>query len=134
MGTHVLALAIAVFAYRFARRHADNVRFTFGTGKVGVLGGFASAVSLALVALLMAVESVHRLVVRTPIQFNHAILVAVIGLLVNVVSALIDKGIVPGFPVGRYYKNMPNVLLAAFTEKRTPEEIDVMAANIRAVL
>ncbi|OQA25664.1 MAG: putative glycine dehydrogenase (decarboxylating) subunit 1 [Verrucomicrobia bacterium ADurb.Bin345] len=52
----------------------------------------------------------------------------------DVVSALIDKGIVPGFPVGRYYKNMPNVLLAAFTEKRTPEEIDVMAANIRAVL
>lgn len=93
MGTHVLALAIAVFAYRFARRHADNVRFTFGTGKVGVLGGFASAVSLAIVALLMAAESAHRLVVRTPIQFNHAILVAVIGLLVNVVSALIlDRG------------------------------------------
>ncbi len=52
----------------------------------------------------------------------------------DVVSALIDKGVVPGFPVGRYYKNMPNVLLAAFTEKRTKEEIDVMAANIRAVL
>ena len=52
----------------------------------------------------------------------------------DVVSALIDKGVVPGFPVGRYYKDMPNTLLAAFTEKRTKEEIDVMAANIRAAL
>ncbi len=89
MGTHVLALAIAVFAYRFARRHAANARFTFGTGKVGVLGGFSSAITLAIVALLMVAESVHRLVVRAPIQFNQSIAVAVIGLLVNIVSAFI---------------------------------------------
>lgn len=93
MGTHVLALAIAVFAYRFAHRHAAAARFTFGTGKVGVLGGFASAVTLAIVALLMAVESVHRLLTRSPIQFNQAILVAIVGLLVNLASALIlDRG------------------------------------------
>jgi cation diffusion facilitator family transporter len=89
MGTHVLALAIAVFAYRIARRHAANARFTFGTGKVGVLGGFASATTLAIVALLMVVESLHRLFAHSPIQFNQAILVAVVGLIVNLVSALI---------------------------------------------
>ncbi len=89
MGTHVLALAIAVFAYRFARHHAVNARFTFGTGKVGVLGGFASATTLAIVALLMVVESIHRLFSHTPIQFNQSILVAVLGLLVNLASAFI---------------------------------------------
>lgn len=89
MGTHVLALAIAVFAYRFARHHAANARFTFGTGKVGVLGGFASATTLAIVALLMVVESIHRLFDQAPIQFNQSILVAIIGLLVNLASAFI---------------------------------------------
>jgi cation diffusion facilitator family transporter len=89
MGTHVLALAIAVFAYRIARRHARNSRFTFGTGKVGVLGGFASATTLAIVALLMVIESVHRLFDQSPIQFNQSILVAAIGLAVNLASALI---------------------------------------------
>jgi cation diffusion facilitator family transporter len=89
MGTHVLALAIAVFAYRFARRHAVNARFTFGTGKVGVLGGFASATTLGIVALLMVAESVHRLFESTAIRFDQAILVAIIGLGVNVASAFI---------------------------------------------
>jgi cation diffusion facilitator family transporter len=89
MGTHVLALAIAVFAYRIARRHAFNTRFTFGTGKVGVLGGFASATTLAIVALLMVAESIHRLFDQGPIQFNQSILVAVIGLAVNLASAFI---------------------------------------------
>jgi cation diffusion facilitator family transporter len=60
MATHVAAFGIAVFAYRYARRQAGNPRFTFGTGKVGVLGGFASAVALAVVALVMALQSVLR--------------------------------------------------------------------------
>jgi cation diffusion facilitator family transporter len=89
MGTHVAALAISVFAYRYARRHASDPRFTFGTGKVGVLGGFASAVSLAVIALLMAAESVERFFSRGTIRFDEAIVVAVFGLAVNVISALV---------------------------------------------
>ena len=92
MGTHVAALAIAVFAYRYARRHAEDVRFTFGTGKVGVLGGFASAVALAVVAGLMAVESVSRFFTRPAIRFDQALLVAAVGLAVNVASAAILWG------------------------------------------
>jgi len=88
MGTHVAALGISVFTYRYARHHAHDPRFTFGTGKVGVLGGFASAVALAVVALVMAGESVQRFFTRPVIYFDQAIVVAVAGLLVNVVSAV----------------------------------------------
>jgi len=91
MGTHAAAFGITLFAYRYARKNANNPRFSFGTGKVGVLGGFASAIALGLVALLMAGESVHRLVEPRDIRFNEAIVVAVVGLLVNVVSALLLK-------------------------------------------
>jgi len=89
MGTHAAALGITVFAYIFARRNADNPHFSFGTGKVGDLGGFASAVGLAVVALLVFAESVHRMVTPVAIHFNEAIFVAVIGLIVNIVSAII---------------------------------------------
>jgi len=87
MATHAAALGITAFAYGYARRHADDPSYTFGTGKVGVLGGFASAIVLAMIALLMGAEAVARLLTPTPIQFNEAILVAVIGLGVNLVSA-----------------------------------------------
>jgi cation diffusion facilitator family transporter len=87
MGTHAVALGITALAYFFARRHADNPRFTFGTGKVAELGGFASAVVLAVVAIIMAAESLQRLIAPQPIRFNEAIAVAVVGLVVNVVSA-----------------------------------------------
>ena len=87
MGTHAVALSITAFAYHYARRHADNPHFSFGTGKVGVLGGYTSAVVLALVALLMTGESVQRLLTPQPIHFNEAIGVAVVGLLVNLFSA-----------------------------------------------
>ncbi len=89
MGTHAVALGITLFAYRFARRHADNPRYSFGTGKVGVLGGFSSAVVLALVAVLMAAESLERLFTPVTIRFNEAIAVAFIGLTVNLVSAFL---------------------------------------------
>ena len=88
MGTHAVALGITALAYYFARRHADNPRFTFGTGKVGELGGFASAAVLVVVAIVMAAESVQRLIAPHPIRFNEAIAVAVVGLIVNVISAL----------------------------------------------
>jgi cation diffusion facilitator family transporter len=89
MGTHVAAFTITIFAYRYAKHHAANPDFSFGTGKVSVLGGFASAVALAVVALLMAVESINRLYNPQPIHFNEAIAVATLGLLVNLISAFL---------------------------------------------
>ncbi len=91
MGTHVAAFMITIFAYRYARKHNNNPAYSFGTGKVGVLGGFASAVALATVALMMLIESVQRLVTPQAIQFNAAISVAALGLLINLLSALILK-------------------------------------------
>lgn len=92
MGTHAIALGITAFAYSYARRQANNPRYSFGTGKVGVLGGFASAVVLAVVAFLMVAESARRLFAPITIQFNEALAVAVLGLVVNVVSAFILRG------------------------------------------
>jgi cation diffusion facilitator family transporter len=89
MATHAAALGIAAFAYAYARRHADDRSYTFGTGKVGALGGFASAVGLAVVAVFVLVESIGRLASPVPIRFEQAIAVAVIGLVVNLVSALL---------------------------------------------
>ncbi|MEZ8702928.1 CDF family Co(II)/Ni(II) efflux transporter DmeF [Vibrio cyclitrophicus] len=86
MGTHAAAFGITLFAYRYAKKHAESERFSFGTGKVSVLGGYTSAIALGIVALLMLVESVHLLFNPQAIQFNEAIIVACIGLTVNVVS------------------------------------------------
>ena len=87
MATHVAALSITALAYWYARRHAVDPRYSFGTGKVGVLGGFASAVALAVVALIMALESLQRFFMDVTILFPEAIGVAVVGLVVNLVSA-----------------------------------------------
>lgn len=92
MATHVAAFGITVFAYRYARRHAADPRYTFGTGKVSVLGGFASAVALAVVAFVMAFESIERFFQPQAIQFNEAIGVACLGLTVNLVSAWLLQG------------------------------------------
>ncbi|HEQ98733.1 MAG TPA: cation transporter [candidate division Zixibacteria bacterium] len=92
MSTHMAALSITAFAYIYARRHASDERYTFGTGKVGTLGGFASAVFLALVAFLMMGESASRLFDLPEIRFNEAIMVAVIGLIVNLLSAMLLRG------------------------------------------
>ena len=91
MGTHVAAFMIAIFAYQYASKHAENPEYSFGTGKVSVLGGFASAVTLTVVALVMLLESVQRIIDPHPIQFNEAIAVASLGLFINVVSALLLK-------------------------------------------
>lgn len=91
MGTHVAAFGLAALAYYFCRKYSTDPRFTFGTGKVGILGGFTSAIILSGIAVFMAVESVQRLVTPLPIHFREAIVIAVIGLMVNVVSALILK-------------------------------------------
>lgn len=91
MSTHMSAFLIAVIAYAFARKNKDNRRFTFGTGKIGVLGGFTSSILLLIVAVIMIKESIDRLMNPTEIQFLDALIVAGIGLLVNVVSAFILK-------------------------------------------
>lgn len=87
MSTHAAAMLIAAVAYLFARRNSRNPRFTFGTGKVGDLAAFASAIVLALVALIIGWQSLVRLANPVAISFNQAIFVAVIGLIVNLVSA-----------------------------------------------
>lgn len=89
MGTHVAAFMITIFAYRFAQKHANNKAFAFGTGKVSVLGGFASAIALIVVALVMLVESGQRIFSPQPIHFNEAIGVAALGLLVNIACAFL---------------------------------------------
>lgn len=92
MATHAGALAIAAAAYAFAKRHAANKRFSFGTGKVGDLAGFASALILGVIALGIGAQSVARLLEPTDVAFLEATWVAVLGLIVNIVSALILSG------------------------------------------
>ena len=92
MGTHVAAFAISAAAYWLARRHASDERYTFGTGKIGVLGAYTSAIILGLIGLYMFAESVLRLVHPQPIAFSEAIPIACLGLTVNIVSALLLSG------------------------------------------
>lgn len=92
MATHAGALGISAAAYAFARKHSENSAYSFGTGKVGDLGGFASALILGLISLGIGVESVMRLFEPTQVQFGMATLIAVIGLIVNIVSALLLAG------------------------------------------
>jgi cation diffusion facilitator family transporter len=87
MATHAAALGIAAFAYLFARQHARNSRFTFGTGKFGDLAAFSSAIILAMIAVQIAYESVLRLMQPVPIAYGEAIAVAGLGLVVNIASA-----------------------------------------------
>ena len=87
MATHAGAMGLSALAYRFARRHARNPRFTFGTGKVGDLAAYSSGVILGVAALLIGWESLARLARPLPIGFDQAILVAVLGLAVNLASA-----------------------------------------------
>ena len=91
MASHAAALGIAAFAYAYARRHAENNVYTFGTGKVGDLAAFASALLLIMIAGLMAIQSVQRLIAPEDIAFHEAILVAALGLVVNLVSAWMLK-------------------------------------------
>lgn len=87
MGMHAAAMGVALFAYRFVRRHAGSGRYAAGVAKAPELGGFANAVMLAVVAVMIAGESVSRLVAPERVDFNAALWVAVIGLLVNLISA-----------------------------------------------
>ena len=89
MATHAGALGVSAAAYAYARKHARSSKFSFGTGKVGDLAGFASALVLGVVAVGIGVESVKRLLEPTTVAFGEATIVAVVGLAVNLVSALL---------------------------------------------
>lgn len=85
MGAHVIALVVAAAAYALARRHADNPAFSFGTGKLGYLAGFANAIVLAVTAVLIGIESIHRLLTPETVAYGEALPIAAGGLLVNLV-------------------------------------------------
>jgi cation diffusion facilitator family transporter len=103
MSTHAGALLLAALAYTFARRYANDARFTFGTGKLGDLAGFSSAIILAMIALLIGYEAVSRLFAPVPIHFAQAIPIAFLGLAVNVASAwLLSGGEHPGHNHGHH--------------------------------
>ena len=89
MGTHAAAFCITLFTYSYARKHASSNKFSFGVGKVGVLGGYTSAIALGIVAIIMLAESIHRRLSPIEIQFNQSILVAIIGIIVNIASMFI---------------------------------------------
>jgi cation diffusion facilitator family transporter len=92
MSTHASALLLAALAYRYARRYAEDARFSFGTGKLGDLAGFSSAIILALISLLIGYEAITRFIWPVPISFDEAIPIAVLGLAVNVASVLLLSG------------------------------------------
>jgi cation diffusion facilitator family transporter len=126
MSTHAAALAIAAFAYWFARKHAHDQRFSFGTGKLGELAGFASAIILALIALYIGVESVVRILNPVAIHFNEAIAIAVLGLAVNLLSAWLlaedhhhDEGHEQGAPHAHADHNIRAAYLHVLTDAMT---------------
>jgi cation diffusion facilitator family transporter len=92
MSTHASALLLAALAYRYARRHAEDTRFSFGTGKLGDLAGFTSAIVLAMIALLIGYEALTRFIWPVPIHYGEAIAIAALGLIVNVASVLLLSG------------------------------------------
>ena len=92
MSTHASALLLSALAYGYARRHADDERFSFGTGKLGDLAGFTSAIVLAMIALLIGYEAATRFIWPVPIDFNEAIPIAALGLAVNIASVLLLSG------------------------------------------
>jgi cation diffusion facilitator family transporter len=92
MSSHTVALGLSVFAYAFARKYAHDPRFSFGTWKIEVLGGYTSAIFLVMVAGLMIYQSLERLISPTTIHYEQAIAIAIVGLLVNLVSAWMLKG------------------------------------------
>jgi len=118
MATHAGALAVAAIAYAYARAHANNARYTFGTGKVGDLAGFASAIMLGLASLGIAAESLRRLWDPQHVDFGDATLVAVIGLAVNLVSAwlLMEGGHHHhhGHETGHHHEHRDSNLRAAY--------------------
>lgn len=89
MGTHTFALIVTMIAYMISKKHADNPNFTFSSGKVGILGAYTNAIILGITAFYMIYEACHRLINPETIMFNQALIVAAIGLIVNLISAIL---------------------------------------------
>ena len=89
MGTHAFALGISLIAYMLARKHADDSKYTFGTWKIEILGAYSSAIVLGMVGLILVYTSIERLINPLSIQYDQALIVAIIGLLVNILCAII---------------------------------------------
>jgi cation diffusion facilitator family transporter len=136
MSTHAGALLIAAFAYTYARRHAQDERFSFGTGKLGDLAAFSSAIVLAMIAALIGYESVLRFFHPVPIHFTQAIPIAVVGLGVNVLSAWLlrdehhhdhdDEHHHAGHPTGDHHHHDLN-LRAAYVHVMADAAVSVLA-------
>lgn len=134
MATHAGAMAVAAAAYGYARRHARNPRYTFGTGKVGDLSGFASALLLGVTALLIAVESGARLFDPVSVEFGEATLIAVLGLVINLISAVLlghdhshDHGHDHSHGHGQKQGHADNNLRAAYVHVLTDALTSVLA-------
>ena len=134
MATHAGALAVAAAAYRYARRHARNPRFTFGTGKVGDLSGFASALLLGVMALFIAIESGMRFLEPVQVAFGEATLVAIVGLIINIISAFLlghdhshDHGHGHDHDDGHQHGHADNNLRAAYVHVLTDALTSVLA-------
>jgi Co/Zn/Cd efflux system component len=110
MSTHAGALLLAALAYTYARKHAEDPRFSFGTGKLGDLAGFTSAIILAMIALLIGYESVTRIFAPVPIHFTEAIPIACLGLAVNIASAWLLSG-------GGGHRHDPAMAMATATSR-----------------
>ena len=130
MATHVGALGLAAGAYWLARRHAGNARFTLGTGKFGDLAAFSSAIVLGITALAVAIESVERLLTPAAVQYGDALLIACIGLCVNLVSAFILKDDDHGHSHGHEHDHAPardNNMRAAYVHVLADAATSVLA-------
>ena len=131
MSTHAGAMLIAALAYTYARRHADDSRFVFGTGKLGDLAGFSSAIVLAMIALLIGYEAVARFLAPVPIHFTEAIPIAVVGLLVNVVSAwLLSGGDHPGHHHGPETEHDHPAETRAIATREGPVELAIVEQGV----
>lgn len=126
MASHASALGITAVAYFFARRHAYNPAFSFGTGKIGELAGFSSALLLAGIAGLMAYASIKRLYAPVTISFDQAIAVALLGLVVNVASAFILSAHSDGH--GDHHVHQDHNLRAAYLHVLADALTSVLAA------
>ncbi len=130
MGTHAVALFITLAAYIIARRQQGNPAFSFGTGKVGVLGGYTNAILLIIAGIAMAYESIERMIDPVKIHFNEALIVAVIGLVVNLISAVIlgrGEGHSHGHDRGHDHDHTDHNLRAAYLHVLTDALTSILA-------
>ena len=133
MSSHSLALGLSAFAYAFARRHAANRRYAFGTWKVEVLGGYTSAILLLGIAFVMAWQSIARLVSPQAIHYDEAIAIAVVGLAVNLVCAWWLRGHHHGHDDGHDHGDEPEEAHGGAAHVHQHQDLNVRAAYLHVV-